>query len=278
MPTAAFFDLDNTLLHGASLFLIGRGMRRHGFVSTPELLRGGWQQLVFRLVGERQGHVAGVQQRSLAFGAGLEVAPLVRLGEQLFDEYIADRILTDTLALAQAHLDRGDDVYVVTAAPVELAEIVARRLGFTGALGTVSEVVEGRWTGRLIGDLLHGQAKADAVRELAVARGYDLRECAAYSDSINDTPLLTCVGAAHAVNPDRRLRALAHSYGWPIHDFRRARRVITFGLIATGAASGAAVATLWVHRQRRRGPRAAATFTLGATLGYLRAASGRTKR
>jgi len=251
-PSAAFFDLDNTLLHGASLFLIGRGMHARGVVSTGDVLRGAWQQLVFRLVGERHGHVSAVRDRGLALGAGVEVAPLVAIGEEIFDELIADRILAETLALARAHLDRGEDVFIVTAAPVELARIVAQRLGLTGALGTVSEVEEGRWTGRLVGELLHGPAKAEAVTRLAAERRYDLTRCAAYSDSINDLPLLSAVGCPHAVNPDRKLRALADRHGWPIHDFRTARRRVLLVSALAGAAVGAGAVAI-VARRRRSG-------------------------
>ena len=249
-PSAAFFDLDNTLLHGASLFLIGRGMHARGVVSTGDVLRGAWQQLVFRLVGVRHGHVSAVRDRGLALGAGVEVAPLVAIGEEIFDELIADRILAETLALAQAHLARGEDVFIVTAAPAELARIVAQRLGLTGALGTVSEVEDGRWTGRLVGQLLHGPAKAEAVIRLAAERRYDLTRCAAYSDSVNDLPLLSVVGCPHAVNPDRRLRAHADTHGWPIRDFRTGRRRVLLVSALAGATVGAGAVGIVASRSR----------------------------
>lgn len=274
---AAFFDLDNTLLHGAALFLIGRGMYARGVVSTGDVLRGAWQQVVFRLVGERHGHVSSVRDRGLALGAGVEVAPLVAIGEEIFDELIAGRLLTDTVALARAHLALGEDVFIVTAAPVELARIVAQRLGLTDALGTVSEVAEGRWTGRLVGELLHGPAKADAVVGLAEVRGYDLARCAAYSDSINDLPLLSAVGDPHAVNPDRKLRAHAEAHGWPVHEFRMVRRRVALLSGVTGAAVGAGLVTVIAVRRTRgsavpsdRLSRSAA-FGAGAVAGYRRA-------
>jgi len=188
------------------MYFIGRGMHRHGVVTTGDVLRWGWQHLVFRLVGERHGHLSSVRDRSLALGPGVEVEPLVALGEQIYDASIADRILAETVALARGHLDRGQDVIIVTAALIELAQIVAGRIGLTDALGTVSEVADGRWMGRLCGEFQHGPAKADAIGVLAAARGYDLDRCSAYSDSINDLPMLQCVGEPHAVNPDRRVR------------------------------------------------------------------------
>src|ERR1700689_4637529 len=116
-------------------------------------------------------------------------------------------------------LVKGSVLFHVAGAPIELAEIVARRLGFQGALGTVAEVEHGAWTGRLVGEVLHGPAKAAAVRGLAEREDFDLGACSAYSDSINDRPLLESVGFPHAVNPDRHLRSLAAVHGWPVHDF-----------------------------------------------------------
>ena len=107
---------------------------------------------------------------------------------------------------------------------MELAQIIAQRLGLTGALGTVAESVDGIYTGRLVGELLHGPAKAHAVRALAASEGLDLRRCTAYSDSVNDVPMLSVVGTAVAVNPDRDLRDVARERGWQIRDFRTGAR------------------------------------------------------
>jgi HAD superfamily hydrolase (TIGR01490 family) len=221
--TAAFFDLDNTLVHGSALFPVARAMRACGFVSTADLLRGAWQQLTFRAAGERSGQVAAVRDRALALAAGVEVSSFVELVERTYDERLGRRIIGHVAALASDHLSRGDEVWIVTAAPVELARVVAHRLGLTGALGTVSEVADGRWTGRLVNGLLHGPGKSAAVRELAGSRGYELADCAAYSDSASDLPMLNAVGHPHAVNPDRKLRAAATRNGWPMHDFRTRR-------------------------------------------------------
>jgi phosphoserine phosphatase len=105
------------------------------------------------------------------------------------------------------------------------------------------------YTGRLVGDLLHGPAKAEAVRELAHREGLDLRRCSAYSDSINDLPMLLLVGDPCAINPDARLRARALLEGWPVHDYRTGRRAARAGFVAAatttavvGAVVGAAAA------------------------------------
>ncbi len=143
----------------------------------------------------------------------------------------------------------------MTAAPVEIARLIADRLGLTGALGTVAETVDGYYTGRLVGDLLHGAAKADAVRVLAAEEQLDLSRCSAYSDSANDVPMLSLVGTPYAINPDRRLRAHARKRGWRIRDFRRARRAARAGLVAAalaGAVGGAGAAAAAVATAVRR--------------------------
>ncbi len=203
--SAAFFDVDNTIMQGASIFHLARGLHRRRFFTTRDIVRSAWQQTRFRLVGvEDADHVESARVLALAFIKGHKVSELEALSEEIFDEAMAHRIWPGTRALAQQHLDRGQRVWLVTAAPVEIARIIARRLGLTGALGTVSEAVDGVYTGRLVGDLLHGAGKAEAVRALAEREGLDLRRCAAYSDSSNDLPLLRLVGHPSAVNPDRR--------------------------------------------------------------------------
>jgi HAD superfamily hydrolase (TIGR01490 family) len=220
MSSAAFFDVDNTLIKGSVLFHAGAGMVRHGLLTRRDIARHAGQHLAFRWRGEDVDHLAGVRERALLLCAGLTVTHVVALGEQVYDERLAGRIWAGTRRLADRHVALGDPVWLVTGAPVELAEIVARRLRFHGALGTVAEVEHGAWTGRLVGDILHGPAKAAAVRALAGRDGLDLDACSAYSDSINDLPLLESVGFPHAVNPDRSLRSIAAERDWPIHDFR----------------------------------------------------------
>ena len=151
------------------------------------------------------------------------------------------------------HLDAGQQVWLVTATPYELAITIARRLGLTGALGTVAESVDGVFTGRLVGEILHGPGKAHAVRSLAIREGLNLKRCTAYSDSYNDVPLLSLVGTAVAVNPDSHLRDLARKRGWEIRDFRTARKAARIGVpsaLALGAAGGA-LAAVASRRQSR---------------------------
>jgi HAD superfamily hydrolase (TIGR01490 family) len=254
LRAAAFFDVDNTVMQGASIFHLARGMHRRKFFTTRDILRAGWDQAYFRIVGvERARAVASARQTALSFIAGHRVEELEALGQEIFDEAMAPRIWPGTRALAQIHLDRGERVWLVTAAPVEIAHIIAHRLGLTGALGTVAEHVDGVYTGRLVGDLLHGQSKADAVVALAEREDLDLARCSAYSDSFNDLPLLTLVGDPCAVNPDARLRDHARRNGWRVRDYRTGRKAAKVGVLAAagaGAAAGSVAAAFALRRKR----------------------------
>jgi HAD superfamily hydrolase (TIGR01490 family) len=254
-PTAgAFFDVDNTLMRGASIYHFARGLAARKMFGPRDLARMTWGQLSFRLRGaENSDHIDAAREAALAFVAGHSVADIVRLGEEIYDDTMADRIWEGARELTQRHLNAGQRVWLVTATPVELASILARRLGLTGALGTVAETVDGVYTGRLVGGLLHGEAKAAAVLALAAREGLDLTRCAAYSDSVNDMPMLTLVGHPNAVNPDTALRAEARSRGWPVHDFRSGRRVTMIALpvaAGAGAVAGGMAAGAALHRRR----------------------------
>jgi HAD superfamily hydrolase (TIGR01490 family) len=234
---AAFFDVDNTVMQGASIFHLARGLHRRKFFTTREIAGAAWKQAYFRIVGvEDPDHVAEARASALAFIKGHRVDELEALGEEIFDEAMAHRIWPGTRALAQLHLDQGQRVWLVTAAPVEIARIIARRLGLTGALGTVSEHRDGVYTGRLVGEMLHGEAKAEAVRALAEREGLDLSRCSAYSDSYNDRPMLELVGDPCAINPDARLREHARAQGWRVRDYRTGRKAARAGLFAAGVA------------------------------------------
>ncbi|MCB0907138.1 MAG: HAD-IB family hydrolase [Nocardioidaceae bacterium] len=254
-PTAAaFFDVDNTVIQGASIFHLARGMHRRKFFTTREIAGAIWKQLYFRVAGvENPEHVAETRTAALSFIAGHTVAELEQLGEEIFDEAMAARIWPGTKALAQIHLDLGQRVWLVTAAPVEIASIIARRLGLTGALGTVAEHESGVYTGRLVGDLLHGPAKAEAINALAAREGLDLARCTAYSDSVNDLPMLSLVGTAVAINPDGRLRAHARDQGWRIRDYRTGRKAVRAGVATTTAAAAAYAAGAALRGRRARG-------------------------
>ncbi|MFT4189700.1 MAG: HAD-IB family hydrolase [Aeromicrobium sp.] len=252
-PTAAaFFDVDNTIMQGASIFHLARGLYQRDFFSAGDLASAIWQQAYFRISGvEDPEHIAKARASALSFIEGHSVAELEQISEEVFDEHMAHKIWPGTRAMAQTHLDRGERVWLVTAAPVEIARVLARRLGLTGALGTVAEQADGVYTGRLVGEMLHGEGKAVAVRAIAEREGLDLARCSAYSDSSNDLPMLSLVGHPCAVNPDTTLRAHAKANGWEIRDYRTGRRVAVAG-VRTAAAAGAAAAAWQIARRLRR--------------------------
>jgi HAD superfamily hydrolase (TIGR01490 family) len=251
---AAFFDVDNTLMRGASIYHFARGLAARDMFTPLDLLKMTWVQVAYRLRGkEDSGHIDAVRQSALAFVADHKVADIVELGEQIYDETMARRIWQGTRDLALRHLAAGERVWLVTATPVELANILSSRLGLTGALGTVAEARDGVYTGALVGGLLHGEAKAAAVRALAAREGLDLALCSAYSDSANDLPMLQLVGHPHVVNPDSRLLAEAQQRGWPVHDFRSGRRATLIALpvaAGLGALAGGIVAAAVLKRRR----------------------------
>ncbi|WP_018218149.1 HAD family hydrolase [Salinispora vitiensis] len=251
---AAFFDVDNTLMQGASIYWFARGLAARNYVTTSDLLRFAWQQLRFRVLAtEHVGDMSQVKEAALAFVEGWQVEEVERLAEEIFDELMAPRIWAGARRLAQGHLDAGQRVWLVSAAPVEIGRVIAARLGLTGAIGTVAEVVDGAYTGRLVGDLMHGPAKAEAVTRLAAAEGLDLSRCTAYSDSANDLPMLAAAGRGVAVNPDSALLREARRRGWEVRDFRTGRRAVKIAVPSTaavGLVAGAVTAGLARHRRR----------------------------
>ncbi|MFC8717622.1 HAD family hydrolase [Kitasatospora sp. NPDC057198] len=252
---AAFFDCDNTILRGAAIFYLGVGLYRRRFFSRRDLARFAWQQAAFRLRGaENPDHIADARDSALGLVAGKRTADLERICEEIFEPVLAEKVWPGTRALVQMHLDAGQRVWLVTAAPQEVARLIARRLGMTGALGTVAETRDGEYTGRLVGGMLHGPAKAAAVQALARREQLDLARCAAFSDSANDIPMLSLVGHPYVINPDGALRRHARAMGWRVRDFRTGRKAARIGVPAAaglGVLAGAAAAAVAVRRRQR---------------------------
>lgn len=248
---AAFFDLDRTLIPGSSLFLLARGLYERDMFRVRDLIRFGWGQLMFQLRGEQAKKVNKYRESSLDFVTGRSRSELIDWGHDIAEERILPRVYEDIVRVIDGHKERGYKTYLVTAAPIELADTIAAALGMDGAAGTVAEVDDaGYYTGRLVGEPMHGPVKAKAVAEIAAENDLDLSECAAYSDSINDLPLLESVGFPHAVNPEGELRRIAMREGWPVHELRTRRRALLIGipaglggvtLFGSGVAIGAAL-------------------------------------
>jgi HAD superfamily hydrolase (TIGR01490 family) len=252
---AAFFDLDKTLIPGSSLFLLARGLYERDLFRVRDIVRFGWGQVLFRLGKERTGSMEMSRASTLEFVTGCSQKELQSWGREIAEERLLPRVYEDIIQVIEEHRQRGDLTFLVTAAPIELADLLAECLGMTGSVATVSEVdQDGFYTGRLAGPVMHGPEKAKGVASKAAEFNLNLLECAAYSDSINDLPLLQSVGHPHAVNPEAELRRIAVRRGWPVHELRTRRRALLIGVPAgvAGAAifSGGVALGMWFERRR----------------------------
>lgn len=223
---AAFFDVDNTLIRGSTIYFLGRGMYQRGYFTKADISRFVLANLRFRLTGtEKREEIEKFQNAATSFIGGHNVQEIQELAHEIYDEYVSPALWLGTIEIAQQHLADDVEVWLVTAAPEDMATLIAKRLGFTGALGSKAWIREGVYTGEMNGPLLHGREKAYVVEKIAEERGFNLSLCFAYSDSYNDLPLLESVGLPSTINPDAKLRIWATRERWPIHDFRRARKI-----------------------------------------------------
>lgn len=245
---AAFFDVDNTLIQGSSLILLAQGLFKKRFITLSELAPALRKQIRYRVSGsENADDIAEGREQALAVVKRKSVAELKQACREIVDNRMLEKSYADTIELAAMHLAAGQQVWLVSATPVQIGQALAETLGFTGALGTVAEEKDGKFTGRLVGDILHGPGKKHAVAALAALQQLDLSKCTAYSDSINDLPMLEMVGSPVAINPDRALRKHAKAQGWAVRDYRSVRRVVRAGVVPAVLAG----AGLWWWRRRR---------------------------
>jgi HAD superfamily hydrolase (TIGR01490 family) len=215
-PVLAFFDVDNTLVRGATIYHLGKAAFNLGYLGWRDLARFAWQQARFIRVGENHRHQLRARDRALELVAGRTEAELQKLSAQTYDGRVVHLLLPATLALTRKHLAQGHEVWLITATPDTFAAVIAQRLGLTGAIGTRVEAIDGVFTGALQGHVMHGRHKADAAAQLALERGARLTDCFAYSDSRNDIPLLELVGHQTVVNPDAALLRYATARSWPV--------------------------------------------------------------
>lgn len=247
---AAFFDVDNTLIRGSTIYFLGRGMYQRGYFTKKDISRFVLANLRFRLTGkENKEEIARFQDAATNFIGGHRVKDIDAIAQEIYDEFVSPAIWQGTIEIAQKHLANGEEVWLITAAPEDMAVLIANRLGFTGALGSKAEIKDGTYTGAMAGALLHGKEKAIAVRDLAERTGLNLADCYAYSDSHNDLPLLQCIGHPSAINPDALLGLRAMAEGWPIHDFRRARFI---GRALSPIVVRIAALATWLAPRRKR--------------------------
>lgn len=246
---AAFFDLDRTLLRRASALALAGTFRERGLISRRQLAKAAGWQLLFVLRGASHEAVRRAAEDGLVLLRGFTPDEMREVVADAMEPVLKPLVYAEPLHLVEQHRERGEDVYIVSASLQEIVEGIAEELGFDGALGTVCEVVDGKYTGKAI-RALHAENKAACIREL----DYDLSACTAYSDSHTDLPFLEAVGNPVVVNPDRELRGIAADRGWPVLEFSasaypHARRRVPPAVWAVGALFGIGV----LAGGRRRG-------------------------
>jgi HAD superfamily hydrolase (TIGR01490 family) len=133
-------------------------------------------------------------------------------------ELVMPRIPQAARDLVKRHQDAGDLVLLTTATNRFITELTALHLDIEHLLATELELAVGRFTGRTTGTLNLREGKVTRLADWMVARGLRFEEfdSTAYSDSINDLPLLEAVGQPVAVDPDPRLAAIARERDWPV--------------------------------------------------------------
>ncbi len=223
--SAAFFDLDRTLISGTSAIPIIIAAYKEGFVSLNEIGGDALSAIMFRFLGATDEQSENAREEFLQRTAGASKAELMALvGDAL--PALMERVRPEAVTLLEMHADAGRERWVISASPIEIVQGLADALGMEGALATVGEVVDGHYTGKLAGDFMYGPAKAHAIEKLAAERGLELEHCYAYSDSVSDLPMLELVGHPVAVNPDSALQQVAHQRGWPVVQFSRQAKQI----------------------------------------------------
>jgi HAD superfamily hydrolase (TIGR01490 family) len=233
---AAFFDLDKTLMAGSSGIFFARAAYETGMITRRRLARDAYENLRFRLLGSTDERADDVRKRVGRMIAGVRVRDLERLSPRVLAG-VLPRLYPQMLARAYAHQDAGVPVYILTAASQEMADLLAHVLAFDGGLGSRSEIVDGRYTGRPAGPFNYREGKVVSMRELAERDGIELGASYAYSDSESDLPMLRAVGHPIVVNPDAELRRIALEEGWEVlHLDRLGRRLKMLAALSAGAA------------------------------------------
>jgi HAD superfamily hydrolase (TIGR01490 family) len=219
--SAAFFDLDRTLLRRSSALALAGSFRDRGLISRRQLAKAAAWQLLFVLRGASHEAVRRAAEDGLLVLRGFTPEEMRELAATALEPVLRPLVYQEPLELLEHHRRRGEPVYIVSATLQEIVETIADDLDFDGALGTICEVgPDGAYTGKAV-RALHADAKARCVRELAASEGFDLAECTAYSDSHTDLPFLEAVGYPVGVNPDRELRRICADRGWPVLEFSK---------------------------------------------------------
>ena len=269
--SAAFFDLDKTIIARSSALVFGRPFRAGGLINRRAALKAAYAQLVYLVAGADEDQMTRMRDYITEMCTGWDVQQVKDIvAETLFD--IVDPLIYEEAAgLIEDHKASGREVVIVSSSGEEVVGPIGELVGADRVIATRMVVVDGRYTGQ-IDYYAYGPTKAAAMRDLAAAAGYDLADCYAYSDSITDLPMLEAVGHPAAVNPDRALRRAARERDWPILVFTRpvslrGRLASLRGqrrpMVGTAVGVGAAVAGIAWFAARRRAALPVAEMTDG---------------
>jgi HAD superfamily hydrolase (TIGR01490 family) len=257
--SAAFFDLDKTVIAKSSALAFGRPFYRDGLIGRRDMIKAGYAQLMFRIGGADEQQMMRIRDAVAQLCKGWRVEQVRQIVNETLHELINPYVYAEAAALIVEHRTAGRDVVLVSSSGDEMVRPIGELLGITDVIATRMVVKDGRYTGD-VEFYAAGATKAQAVRELAEERGYDLADSYAYSDSISDAPLLETVGHPTAVNPDRSLRRLAIEQGWPMLAFRhpvplmrrlRERPAVPVAAAAIGIGVGIAIGLALYSRHRR---------------------------
>lgn len=257
---AAFFDLDKTILATSSALAFARPFYRGGLIGRSDVIRSAYAQFIFLASGADHDQMETMRRYMSDLVTGWDVAKVREIVAETIDVIIDPAIYDEAVALIEEHRAAGRDIVIISSSGTEVVEPIGERLGVDVAIGTQLVIEDGRYTGEIL-FYAYGEGKAQAMRDLADERGYDLAHCYAYTDSVTDLPMLDIVGHPTAVNPDAELRGIAVERGWPVVDFARPvsmrsrlavqRRQAVAAGAAAAAVSAAALGIAWYARHRR---------------------------
>ena len=242
MGSAAFFDLDKTILAKSSSFAFAKPLYKGGLIGRGDVVRSAYAQFVYLASGADHQQMESMREYMSKLVAGWEVNHVRQIVAETLDEIVDPMIYQEAVELIALHKAAGRDVIIISSSGTDVVEPIGERLGADIAIGTQVAIEDGHYTGEIL-FYAYGEGKADAMRALAAEHGYDLAESFAYTDSHTDLPMLELVGNPVAVNPDSGLRSIAIERDWAIMDFEKpvAMRVSIDGKQAA-AAAGAGVA------------------------------------
>jgi HAD superfamily hydrolase (TIGR01490 family) len=219
-PTAAFFDLDKTIIAKSSTLAFSKPFQAGGLISRRAVLRSAYAQFVYLVGGADHDQMEKLRAFMSQMCAGWDVATVREIVAETLHHIVDPLVFDEAVSLIEEHRLAGRDVVIVSTSGTEVVGPIGEMLGADRVIATRMEIADGRYTGG-IEYYAYAEEKARAIRELADERGYDLEQSYAYSDSITDVHMLEAVGHPHAVNPDKELRRVAASKGWPVLVFTR---------------------------------------------------------